>query len=414
MRRVVLMDIGSKLKSLKRTDKIVISTIAAIVVVAVAVICFVVFRNSMLANTMRLLRIEGTVNLEDSKGSSKPVIDNLRFRSGDALNTGADGLASIGLDDSKIVTLQNDSRAEFKKKRKQLELKLTKGAVFFNVTEKLKEDEKFEIKTSTMTAGIRGTSGIVYYDSKDSNRESVMVTDGEINVSATNPKDNVTRLVKVTGGQKVKVYFYENNKEHDSVEFILTEITEEDFDSFKLEWLADNDDLLTRMSKFLDWDKDDLKRIFRGISSGDIKPEPTPTNTPTPVPATPTNTPTPTPTPTPEPTNAPTKKPTKKPTKAPTPTRKPTKKVSKVPKVPSGYEKIIWGKTYDGHKVYIVGKRINSDEYSYLGYSKSWKNLTFTGQSVGGYTSAYFITFKMGSKIYYAYYNSGESGMVIG
>ena len=161
MRRVVLMDIGSKLKSLKRTDKIVISTIAAIVVVAVAVICFVVFRNSMLANTMRLLRIEGTVNLEDSKGSSKPVIDNLRFRSGDALNTGADGLASIGLDDSKIVTLQNDSRAEFKKKRKQLELKLTKGAVFFNVTEKLKEDEKFEIKTSTMTAGIRVSSTMI-------------------------------------------------------------------------------------------------------------------------------------------------------------------------------------------------------------------------------------------------------------
>ena len=105
-----------------------------IIVVAAAVICFIVFRNKMLANTMRLLRVQGTVNLEDSKGASKPVIENLRFQSGDALSTGSDGLASVGMDDSKIVTLQNDSRAEFRRKNKQLELKLTKGAVFFNVT----------------------------------------------------------------------------------------------------------------------------------------------------------------------------------------------------------------------------------------------------------------------------------------
>ena len=113
------MSTGSKLKSLSRNEKIAVSSIAAIIVVAIAVICFIVFRNNMLANTMRLLRIQGTVNLEDSKGVTKPVIENLRFQSGDALNTGADGLASIGLDDTKIVTLQNDSRAEFKKKKKE-------------------------------------------------------------------------------------------------------------------------------------------------------------------------------------------------------------------------------------------------------------------------------------------------------
>ena len=33
--------------------------------------------------------------------------------------------------------------------------------MFFSVDEKLKEDEEFEIHTSTMVLGIRGTSGYV-------------------------------------------------------------------------------------------------------------------------------------------------------------------------------------------------------------------------------------------------------------
>ncbi|MBP5774160.1 MAG: FecR domain-containing protein, partial [Clostridiales bacterium] len=160
----------------------------AVVVIAVAVVCIVFARNGYLATTMRLLRIEGTVNLEDSKGGTKPVVENLRFQSGDALNTGADGLATIGLDDAKIVTLDHNSRAEFKKKKNQLELNLTKGALFFNVTEKLKSDERFDIKTSTMTAGIRGTSGIVYYDDTDDLRETIAITDGVVEISATNPE----------------------------------------------------------------------------------------------------------------------------------------------------------------------------------------------------------------------------------
>ena len=106
--------------------KIIIISVIALAVVAAAVICIVFARQGYLATTMRLLHVEGTVNIENSKGGSKPVVDNLRFQSGDALSTGADGLASVGLDDAKIITLDHESRAEFKKKKKQLELKLTK------------------------------------------------------------------------------------------------------------------------------------------------------------------------------------------------------------------------------------------------------------------------------------------------
>ena len=180
------MTLTERIKSLSKKANIAIGVIAVVVIAAVAAGIIVFARSSYLANTMRLLRIEGTVNIEDSKGGSKPVSDYVRFKSGDALNTGNDGLASVGLDNAKVVTLQNDSRAEFLKKGKKLELRLTKGSLFFNVMEKLKDDETFEIKTSTMTAGIRGTSGFVYYDPKDAGRETLAVTDGVVEVTATN------------------------------------------------------------------------------------------------------------------------------------------------------------------------------------------------------------------------------------
>ena len=405
------MGIGSKMKNMSTKEKVVTSVIAAVVLIAaVVVVCVIVSRNNMLATTMRLLRVQGTVSIEDSKGVTKPVIDNLRFKSGDALNTGSDGLASVGLDDAKIVTLQNDSRAEFRKKNKQLELKLTKGAVFFNVTEKLKDDEKFEIKTSTMTAGIRGTSGIIYYDSKDANRETVAITDGTVIVSATNPETNETRSVEVVAGKKVQVYFYVNDGVHDNIEFELNDFKPEELMNFTLNWMADNDDLLKRISDHTGWDKDNLKKILKGIASGDVKPPkesetPTPTNTPTPEPPTSTPTPTPTPVPTKKPT------PTKRPTKKPTPTKRPTKRPTKAPaipkSVPSGYnERIVWDTS---KKIFIVAKYAE-DEENFVEYLKGylngkWITLYYSEAEEGGGLHCWYYYIKNGKKPkYYEYY----------
>ena len=139
------MGLITNIKSL--TPKVKVILVCAAVLLIAAIVCIAMSaRKGYLAKTMRLLHFEGSVNIEDGRGEAKPVTNNIRFQSGDALSTGSDGIASVGLDDTKIVTLQNDSRAEFQKSGKRLELKLTSGAVFFNVTEKLKADETFEIR----------------------------------------------------------------------------------------------------------------------------------------------------------------------------------------------------------------------------------------------------------------------------
>ena len=75
------MTLTERIKSLSKKANIAIGVIAVVVIAAVAAGIIVFARSSYLANTMRLLRIEGTVNIEDSKGGSKPVSDYVRFKS---------------------------------------------------------------------------------------------------------------------------------------------------------------------------------------------------------------------------------------------------------------------------------------------------------------------------------------------
>lgn len=191
---MVLID---RFKALSTKKKVILSSVTATVVIGIVVACILLSRGYY-AKTMRLLRIEGTVNIEDANGNARPVLNNVRFNSGEALSTGSDGLASVGLDDTKIVTLENDSRVEFTKSLNCLELNLTQGGLYFEVTEHLEPDETFDIRTSTMTVGIRGASGYVFYDD-----------DGCVHVVATNPDTGEIRETDVHGGYRVKVYLYD-------------------------------------------------------------------------------------------------------------------------------------------------------------------------------------------------------------
>lgn len=425
-----------------KQKKIVIISIAALVVVIGAVTGILLARRGYLANTMRLLRVEGTVNIEDSKGGSKPVIDNLRFQSGDALNTGADGLASVGLDDTKIITLDHDSRAEFKKKNKQLELKLTKGAVFFNVTEKLKDDEKFEIKTSNMTAGIRGTSGVVLFDPRKNNIESLAVTDGSVGITAVNQVTKEVKSTVVAAGQQIHVYLF-NNKPKDSIEFKIEPISEENLLWFALNCIAADDALMSRVTSQTPLKPDRIRNLAKGPYDAmgypklnsqadppadpqtdpqtDPKPEPKPEPQPDPQPPK-----------TEDPENKPENPPDKKPANKPKPKRKKpdtknkkkkkkkksdnknkdnkkettdnknrdrNRKQNSAPSIPDGWTKYQegWGSKYGGHRVYIIHK----DNEEFKGYlNNRWIGLSvdFDEDSTG---QPYMVFYYGGSSKYY-------------
>ena len=290
------------------------------VAIIIVIVCVIVFnRSSYLAKTMKLVRAEGTVKIEKEGGKLKPISKNSRFESGEALFTGLDGLATVSLDDTKFVTLQPDSRVEFSKVNKQLGLKLTKGGMFFEVTEKLKDGEIFEIKTSTMTAGVKGTSG--YFGLDADGNETLTVTDGKLIISAINPETGERKYAEVSGGQRITVYLYsDSNNEHDTIELDVKDIAEEDLEDFTLKMLGNNERLLTKVCEYTGWDRDKLKALINAILTKQVTPAPSESsessepedtsessetdeskeNTPTPTSA-PTNTDKPDPTATPKP-----------------------------------------------------------------------------------------------------------------
>ena len=116
-----------------------------------------VMADTYTATTMQLLHYEGSVDIEDASGKSSPVMDNSRINSGNMLHTGAESNASVGLDPAKTVTLDENTKVKFTKCSNSMELFLSQGSFFLDVSEKLGRNETLDIKTKNITVDIRGT-----------------------------------------------------------------------------------------------------------------------------------------------------------------------------------------------------------------------------------------------------------------
>ena len=209
----------------------IIATVAALLIICAVLVVFFIQKNKIQATTMRLLRIVGEVNLTE-KGKDKTAMTDIRLGDGNVLSTGIQSLVSVGLDDTKIVSLEENSRCEFHQKGKKTELMLTDGSLFFDVRKALEENESLDIKSSTMVVGIRGTSGYVWND-KAKGTQHIIITDGHVIIKATNPKTGETTEQELSGSYMLTAYLYDDG---DFNYFEIKEITVEDFrDELKAE-----------------------------------------------------------------------------------------------------------------------------------------------------------------------------------
>ena len=185
----------------KKKTLIIVGIVALVAIVGVVIVLLMGKNGKISATTMRLLRIEGTVTLE-SAGVKKEIINNLKLNSGDVLTTEEASLAGISLDDYKAVTLQEMSAAEFMQDGKKLDLYLQKGSLFFDVNKKLEDDEAFQVRTSTMIVGIRGTDGYVFVQKEG--QDGILLLTGEVEVKGINPQTNgeVTTTLIMTRSRK--------------------------------------------------------------------------------------------------------------------------------------------------------------------------------------------------------------------
>ena len=150
------------------------------------------------ATTMRLAKTQGTVAVTNATGKKVKQTSNMKLYNGYKLKTGAKSYAWISLDNTKVAKLDANSVVSVQKTGQKLTLYLSSGNIFFNVKEKLSGGESFHIKTSTMTTGIRGTSGCVRVINP--RVSEIHLLTGRIEVFAEHPELHLTKSEVLTAG----------------------------------------------------------------------------------------------------------------------------------------------------------------------------------------------------------------------
>ena len=178
------------------------------------------------ASTMRLARAEGCVFLKDKSGTDLSFRENMRLYSGNTVATEADSRAGISLDKTKIITLDEQSFASLHQNGKKLRVKLESGAMYFSVSKPLASDEQFDIETSTMLLGIRGTSG--YVEALSPTASMVILTSGHAVITAVSGEEQ-----EINPGQCVVIRLTSSG-----AEFIVSTVSPSGFPALLTEELA--------------------------------------------------------------------------------------------------------------------------------------------------------------------------------
>ncbi len=231
----------------KKKKKVILLSIIAFLLVAAVTAGILIYRDRITAISIRLQRMVGIVNLYDAKGKEKTLIEEMRLNSGHRLTTGGASLVTVSLDDTKLLTMEETSVGEIRKKGKKLEFDLVEGNLFFNVNKKLDENASFDIFTSTMAIGIRGTSAFVGNDL--TGHETVMVTDGIVHIVATNPITHEITEADVPAGMKITIFLDEEAEGEATISFTMEPFKEEDLPAMALDTIQKNEELRKRVVK---------------------------------------------------------------------------------------------------------------------------------------------------------------------
>ena len=158
---------------------------------------------SATAAAMQLVKTEGTVSVTNASRRSLTVRNNMQLYNGYHAETKAKSYAWINLDDVKLTKLDASTKAEVRKRGKKLELLVSEGNLFFNVTSPLAADETMNIRTSTMLIGIRGTAG--WIKAADEDTTEVYVLEGKVECAAADLASGRTRTTTISAGERAVV-----------------------------------------------------------------------------------------------------------------------------------------------------------------------------------------------------------------
>lgn len=212
------------------------------------------------ATTMKLEKTEGKVKIKTQNGTTRKISKGMRLYNGNTVETAKSGYAYISLDSSKAVKLDESSKAALRQNGKKLELLVKDGQLFFNVSKKLKDDEKMDIRTSTMITGIRGTCGIVEVVSPKVSKLHLL--EGKVSFGGSNP-------VTVHGGQTATVHVTTPTDKN----IVVTDMVETDLPVFAIKEVLKDSSLQEKIEKTTDLSVEKMEEVIKQEEEKPEEPE---------------------------------------------------------------------------------------------------------------------------------------------
>ncbi|WP_431822096.1 FecR domain-containing protein [Burkholderia sp. F1] len=137
----------------------------------------------------RVVAVQGGAE-RASGGAFAPLAVDATLTEGDRVRTGANGFVTLELADGTHLSLPPDSQLDLKTLRRTVltgtldrEFELTRGTVDSEVTHLKKRDDRFQIRSPSVVAGVRGTRFRVNYDTAGNATTRVEVLDGAVGVA---------------------------------------------------------------------------------------------------------------------------------------------------------------------------------------------------------------------------------------
>ena len=106
-------------KKSKKKILIIAAILAMALIGGIAIFLFI-NSNSITALSIRIQRMVGEVNLYDAEGKNLSLIERMRLNSGQSLTTGDESLVMMSLDETKLMTLEQTSKAKIVGRKKEL------------------------------------------------------------------------------------------------------------------------------------------------------------------------------------------------------------------------------------------------------------------------------------------------------
>lgn len=155
----------------------------------------------------RVIAAHGTVE-SAGRGSAQfaPVAVDATLTEGDRLRTGSNAFVTLELSDGTHLSLPPDSQIDLATLRRTVltgtlerVIDLRRGSVDSEVTHLKKKDDRFQIRSPSVVAGVRGTRFRVNYDKDGRASTTVEVLDGTVGV-ASSAKRSADTLVHANFG----------------------------------------------------------------------------------------------------------------------------------------------------------------------------------------------------------------------